>query len=196
MRLRHVCAAAAVAIVSLAASPRTASADWLLTPFAGITFGGDTEGQHATFGGSLGYMGNGAVGFEVDFGYAPEFFSPEDNDLDIFSDANVTTLMANVIVGIPIGGTTGGGVRPYVSGGAGLLRTHVKGAEDLFDVANNDFGINVGAGVMGFFNDNVGIRGDIRYFRSLQDPEEDDEFDIDFGEFDFWRGTVGVTFRF
>lgn len=78
MRLRHMCAAA-VAICSLAVSPRTASADWLLTPFAGITFGGDTEGRHATFGGSIGYMGNGAVGFEVDFGYAPGFFSPEDN---------------------------------------------------------------------------------------------------------------------
>ena len=69
-------------------------------------------------------------------------------------------------------------------------------ADDLFDVANNDFGVNVGAGVIGFFNDHVGLRGDIRYFRSLQDPEEDNEFDIDFGTFDFWRGTVGVTFRF
>jgi opacity protein-like surface antigen len=196
MRFRHMCAAAAVAICSLAVSPGAASADWLATPFAGITFGGDTEGQHATFGGSIGYMGQGAIGFEVDFGYAPEFFSPEDNDLDIFSDANVTTLMANVIVGIPIGGTSGGGARPYVSGGAGLLRTQLSDAEDLFDVANNDFGINVGAGVIGFFNDNVGLRGDIRYFRSLQDPEEDNEFDIDFGTFDFWRGTVGVTFRF
>jgi hypothetical protein len=42
----------------------------------------------------------------------------------------------------------------------------------------------------------LGAQGDICYFHSLQDPEEDDEFDIDFGTFDFWRGTVGVTFRF
>ncbi len=149
MRFRHVCAAAVVAICSLAATPRTASADWLLTPFAGITFGGDTEGEHATFGGSFAYMGEGVVGFEVDFGYAPEFFSPEDDDLDIFGDANVTTLMANVIVGVPIGGTTGGGVRPYFSGGAGLIRTHISDAEDFFDISNNNFGINAGAGVMG-----------------------------------------------
>jgi hypothetical protein len=196
MRLHHRLAALAVVVSGIAFTPRTASADWLATPFAGVTFGGATEGQHATFGGSIGYMGAGAVGFEVDFGYAPEFFSSEDNDLDLFSDANVTTLMANVIIGAPIGGTHGAGARPYVSGGAGLLRTHITSADNFFDVANNNFGVNVGAGVIGFFNDRVGLRGDIRYFRSLQDPEEDNEFDIDFGNFDFWRGTVGVTFRF
>jgi hypothetical protein len=148
MRFRHMCAAAVVAICSLAATPRAASADWLLTPFAGVTFGGDTtDGQHATFGGSFAYMGQGAIGFEVDFGYAPEFFSADDNGIDLFSDANVTTAMANIIVGIPIGGTSGGGARPYVSGGAGLIRTHISDAEDFFDVSNNDFGVNVGAGV-------------------------------------------------
>ncbi len=85
---------------------------------------------------------------------------------------------------------------PYVSGGAGLLRTSVSDVDDFFSVSNNNFGINAGAGLTVFFSDNVGLRGDIRYFRSLQDPEEDNEFDIDFGGFDFWRATAGVTFRF
>lgn len=196
MRLHHRLAALTVIVLAIACTPRPAAADWLLTPFAGVTFGGDTEGQHATVGASIGYMGKGAIGFEADFGYAPEFFSPEDDDLDLFSDANVTTLMANIIIGAPIGGTHGGGARPYVSGGIGLIRTHVTSAGNFFDVANNNFGVNVGAGVMGFFNDRVGLRGDVRYFRSLEDPEEDNEFDIDFGEFDFWRGSVGVVIRF
>ena len=41
----------------------------------------------------------------------------------------------------------------------------------------------------------VGFRGDLRYYRSLADPVEDNEFDIALGTFDFWRATAGVTFR-
>ena len=50
-------------------------------------------------------------------------------------------------------------------------------------------------GINGNFNDNFGIRGDIRYFRSLQDNEPDNDLDLNLGSFDFWRGTVGLTFR-
>ena len=43
-----------------------------------------------------------------------------------------------------------------------------------------------------FFGDDIGINGDIRYFRALR--QEDDEFS--FEDFDFWRAVVGLTFRF
>ena len=93
---------------------------------------------------------------------------------------------------------------PYVTGGIGLLRANI-GFEDLFDdLSTNELGMNVGGGIHVFFSDNIGIRGDLRYFRGLgqqedDDPAEDDDFiDEDFGldDFDFWRGTIGVTFRF
>jgi hypothetical protein len=48
---------------------------------------------------------------------------------------------------------------------------------------------------MGFFSDNVGIRGDIRYFRAVRDTDPDG-VDLELGSFKFWRGTVGVTFKF
>ena len=32
------------------------------------------------------------------------------------------------------------------------------------------------------------MRGDLRYFRSLQDNEADNDFDLSLGSFDFWRG--------
>jgi hypothetical protein len=64
-----------------------------------------------------------------------------------------------------------------------------------FDVDNNDFGINVGAGVFGFMTDNVGFRGDLRYFRGFGEDTGNDQIDLDLGDMDFWRGTVGVTFR-
>jgi opacity protein-like surface antigen len=192
----------------LALMPATASADWLFTPFIGANFGanasfGDFDDfddefeRRVDFGASLGWMGAGIVGFEVDFGYSPNFFQDTRGDANFeFGDSNVTTLMANVLVGAPIGGQTGPGVRPYASGGFGLIRSHVSGGTTLFnDLTTNDFGLNIGGGVQGFFNDRVGIRGDIRYFRSLQDNEPDDEFDLGLSDFDFWRGTVGVTFR-
>ena len=170
-----------------------ARADWLLTPYLGVTFGGDTEGQHITYGGSLGWMGAGVIGLEFDGAFAPDVFDTDDGvDLAI-QDSNATTLMANLIVGAPIGGQNG--VRPYVSGGAGLIRTRVADVDEFFDIDDNSFGVNIGAGVIGFVRENFGIRGDIRYFRGVQDADVGDDFDFDLGSFDFWRGTVGVTFR-
>jgi opacity protein-like surface antigen len=182
-----------VGIVLLYATP--AHADWLLTPFAGATFGADSTKENFTYGGSLAYMGANVVGFEMDFGYTPEFFESDNDDIDFIDDSNVTTLMANLVIGAPIGGS-GAQVRPYVVGGLGLLRTTVTSADQFFDIANNDFGFDVGGGLYIFFNDHIGLRGDARYFRTLQDPEEDNEFDIAVGSFDFWRATGGVTFRF
>ena len=95
-------------------------------------------------------------------------------------------------------------MRPYITGGAGLMRANINADEFFENLSTNDLAINVGGGVHVFFNDNLGIRGDLRYFRGLEqqdddDPLEDDDFaDEDFGleDFDYWRATIGITFRF
>ena len=185
-----------VAALALVLAPASARADWLFTPSIGTSFGGGASGnEHFGYGASIGWMGAGVLGWEAEFAYTPEFFEASDGDFDLFGTNNVSTFMVNAVVGIPIGGQTGGGFRPYFSGGLGLLQSRLEDADALFEVSNSDFGINVGAGAMGFVSDHVGFRGDVRYYRSLSDPEEDNEFDIDFGDFDFWRGTAGVTFR-
>jgi opacity protein-like surface antigen len=187
---------AVVAALSLVLLPGTARADWLFTPNIGGGFGGDASGrEHLTWGASIGWMGAGIIGWEADLAYTPEFFEPDDDDLDIIENSNVTSFMGNVLIGIPIGGQTGGGFRPYFSGGVGVLQTNVESAESLFTVDNSEFGFNLGAGAMGFMTDHVGFRGDIRYYRSFEDPVEDNEFDVGVGNFDFWRGTAGITFR-
>jgi opacity protein-like surface antigen len=135
-----------------------ARADWLLTPYLGVNFGGDAEGQHITYGGSIGYMGAGIVGFEFDGSFAPDMLDVDDGVALDIGDSNVTTFMANLIVGAPIGGQAA--VRPYVSGGVGLIRTSVTSVDQFFDVDENSFGLNVGAGVMGFVRENLGLRGD------------------------------------
>jgi opacity protein-like surface antigen len=208
MRVSKLLIATMATALTAALWPAPASADWLLTPFVGANFGGnanfgvfddfdDEVERRVDFGATLGWMGGGIVGFEVDFGYSPNFFQDTVGDANFeFGDSNVTTLMANLLVGAPIGGQSGPGIRPYASGGLGLIRSQVSSGTSLFnDLTTNDFGMTVGGGVTGFFNDNVGIRGDIRYFRSLQDNEPDGELDLGLSDFDFWRGTVGVTFR-
>jgi hypothetical protein len=191
--LKKCAMAAALAVLLM---PTTADADWLFTPNIGGGFGGDASGrEHLTWGASIGWMGAGILGWEADLAYTPEFFEADDDDVDLIENSNVTSWMANLLVGIPMGGQTGGGFRPYLSGGAGIMQSNVEDADQLFSVNNDEFGVNLGFGAMGFATDHVGFRGDLRYYRQLTDPEPDNEFDIDFGSFDYWRGTVGLTFR-
>ena len=210
MSFRRLIGTAALVLAISTAAPAKASADWLFTPFIGVNWGGsasfdttqtdfeDEFERRMNFGASLAWMGAGAIGFEVDFGYSPNFFENTAGGGDFaFGDSNVTTLMANIVVGAPIGGQHGKGIRPYASGGVGLIRTRIDQPEQFFDdVSNNDWGLNVGGGVSGFFSDRVGLRGDVRYFRSLQDNKPGDDLDLAVGDFKFWRGTIGVIFRF
>jgi opacity protein-like surface antigen len=209
MSVRKVLIATSMVFMMSALAPARASADWLFTPFIGGNWGGaatfsddlgdfeDEFERRVNFGASLGWMGGGIAGFELDFGYSPNFFQDTIGEGDFeFGDNNVTTLMANVVLGAPVGGQSGPGIRPYASGGLGIIKSRIGDAEDLFDVNSTDWGFNVGGGVSGFFSDNVGLRGDIRYFRSLQDNEPDDELDVSLSDFRFWRGTVGLVFRF
>ena len=187
---------ALIAALLLVVGPASARADWLFTPNIGVGFGGDTpSNDKLTYGASIGWMGAGVLGWEADLAYTPTFFEANTDNTSLLDTDNVTTAMANMIVGVPIGGQIGPGFRPYVAGGLGMLKTHVANGNQLFDITNNDFGFDVGAGVIGFATDHVGFRGDVRYYRSLEDPEPDNEFDFGVGKFDFWRGTVGLAFR-
>jgi opacity protein-like surface antigen len=174
--------------VLAAAAPR-ASAETILTPYAGVTFGGDTVESRAVYGGSLAFTGHTGLGFEVDFGYSPDFFG---SDRLLIPKNNLTTLMGNLM----FSGGLSNNSRIYASAGAGLLKPRVDDADDFFDVDRNDFGVNVGAGVILGVSDRLGIRGDVRYFRNIGDPEPDNEFDLDFGNFSYWRGTAGLSLTF
>lgn len=180
----------------VAFAPSSARGDWLFTPSLGTTFGADTNGrEHFTYETAFGWMGNGIFGWEADLSFTPEFFEGSDNDFDFDGGSNVVTAMGNAIIGLPFGGQRDAGFRPYLTAGLGMLQTEARSNTDLFHVDNSEFGFNVGAGAFGFFTDHVGLRGDIRYLRSFADPDEDNEFDITVGNFDYWRAVAGVTFR-
>jgi opacity protein-like surface antigen len=87
-------------------------------------------------------------------------------------------------------------VRPYITGGAGLFRITSEESQFFDRVSSNDFGVNFGGGIMAFFNEHVGIRGDVRYFRTLTDGDSDNGVDFDLADLNFWKWDVGAALRF
>ena len=182
---------AAATLLTLILTPAAARADVIFSPFLGVSFGGETRKEALTYGGTLTFMGGGVFGFEIDAALSPDMLS-DDSDIDLDLGSNsVGTVMANLIIGAPLGK-----IRPYASGGAGLLRINIEDAGDLFDVDRNTWGVNVGAGLMGYFTEHVGIKADVRYFRRIRDEDTSSNIDLDLGRFNYWRGTLGLSFRF
>ncbi len=183
-----------IGAIAFVLAPLPARADGFVTPWVGSAFGSSFDNGRGTFGVSAGGMGAGIVGGEVDFGYNPSFFGTQ-ND---FGNNSVLNLMGNVIVGVPIGGTQGKGVRPYVVGGLGLIRTQIDGVTNssFFRPASstNMFGWDAGVGVMGYFNDHVGLRGEMRYLRATQDWDNT-SFSLNGERLHFWRPSIGVVLR-
>jgi opacity protein-like surface antigen len=186
--------AASIATLSLLIVPAHAHADGLLVPFIGSDFGGDAgqcngltdcSTKQLTYGLSFGFMAGGVFGFETEIAHAPHFFG------DAPTGSNyVFTGMVNLLVGIPIGP-----VRPYFAGGVGVIHTDVSASSTFAGFGDNSFGFNTGGGLYGFFSQHVGLRGDIRYVRTLQNINFP-QFGIGSRNVDFWRGSLGVAFRF
>jgi opacity protein-like surface antigen len=189
---RRVSTVGAVALLLLATTVQPARADWLLTPYLGAAFGGDTAKEQLTYGAAIGWMGAGVLGLEIDGGITPRFFDTGGTAFTDIEDSNVSTLMANIIVGAPLGAP---GVRPYVTAGAGVLRARARSFDNVLDLDENHLGVNVGAGLIGFVTGHFGIRGDVRYFRRIQDSDVRN-LRLDLDNFNFWRATVGGTLRF
>lgn len=184
------------ATLALVAAPMQARAEGFITPWVGANWGSgnNIDNGRGAFGVNAGGMGAGVIGGEVAFGYSPSFWGTQ-ND---FGNNSVIDLMGNLIVGIPVGGTHGAGIRPFVSGGIGLLRTQIDGGTlARVSSSNNMLGWNVGGGAMGFFNDHFGLRGDLRYTRGFEDLNTGNTV-IDLAgnnQLHYWRIQAGIVIR-
>jgi len=199
MRLIRLFSLAALTV--LLAAP-TARAQGHLNLFVGSNFSGDAgrslsaalnDGSRLTWGGAVGGTLRGIFGAEVDLAYARHFYG-DDSSL---GNNYVFTLMPSLIVGVPVGGEGGPGIRPYGTAGFGWIRRDlsINGVDAIKD---NDLGYSIGFGVDGFATDHFGIRADYRYFRNVSADESTNVVGISFdqGTFSFSRGTVGAIFRF
>src|SRR4029453_6256362 len=86
-----------------------AGADWLFTPFLGATFAPrtpffDLEQSARTtkvvVGGAAAPVRGGVLGGEAEFGYSPRFF--ERGSRSLITGSNVTTILGNVVVALPV----------------------------------------------------------------------------------------------
>ena len=190
----------AIALVALMLAPLPARADVFLTPFFGVNFGGDSGNKFSeafdtsqyNFGASLTVMGAGVFGVEGDFGYSPDFYGKNDA-----GGSSAFTATGNLIIGIPLGGQKGFGVRPYGLVGMGLLSSKSDFGTGVAEIDGNDLTWSAGGGVLLFFGTKAGIRGDVRYFRTFDDLEV---LGIPIaqspGKVDFTRGSIGFVLRF
>ena len=199
--LTAFCRALLFAALFFCAGGVEARADFLITPFIGSAFGGNTtlldldigaaSSKHWTFGGSVAWLSNHVLGVEADFAMVPGFFE-NSNDTGLITGSRVTTLSGNVIAALPLS-ITRESLRPYVSGGLGLM--HVT-AEDLIGLNESGdwLGFQVGGGAIGLITERAGVRFDLRHARSLS---RDTTLRGDrTSKLSFWRATVGVMFRY
>ena len=160
-------AAAMVGLTLLLGAAREARAqEGFISPFVGYDFGGDAncpqvtgcEDKRLNAGLTFGVTGD-VFGFEEEFAYAKDFFGTAPK-----LSSSVVTVMSNAMF-IPKVGP----VRPYFLAGLGLIKTHVESLDpvNLFTSENNNFGWDVGGGVM--INVARASCGDLRYFHSFQD---------------------------
>jgi hypothetical protein len=187
--------------------PAAASADWQIAPFLGLTFQGDTsindpEGGagnvHWHIGGAVTLLGAGPFGVEGLAVYTPGFFET-DEPTPLATNSRSFALMGNFVLATPRSWNEYG-LRPYVSGGMGLLHgSYNYPVEELQGVRANLLGYNVGGGAIGFLTDRAGLRFDLRYFGTLN-PRETQPGDvaISFGpvRISYWTAGVGVVFKY
>ena len=174
-------------------APAQARADSFFTPWVGSAFGSNIQNGQTTVGISAGGMGAGIIGGQLDLGWSPRFFGTKSD----FGNNTVMNVMGSVIIGIPIGGQRGAGIRPYAVGGLGLIRSQIDGGTVAnVSSSNNMFGWDAGGGVMGYFSDHVGLRGDLRYLRATSDLKTGiTTLDLEGNQLHFWRASIGVVFR-
>jgi len=188
-----------IGFILMVLAPAAARADGLIVPFAGVNFGGNAgqsigdgaDAERLDWGASFAWMGGGVFGFDGDIGYSPDFYGKTD-----LGGSSVLSLMGNVLLGVPFGGQKGFGVRPYALVGIGVLRSDLESFADLVGTDNTEVAWDFGGGVMVFFGAHVGIRGDLRYFRTFGKvdfaPIEVEDSDA----VDYTRGSIGLVLRF
>ena len=176
-----------------------ANADFFLTPFAAIKFAGTArivdleQGASNTkfaLGVAFGELGDGVLGVEGDVTYVPRFFERATGSL--IARSHVLTAMGNILVALPLS-QTGYSLRPFLSGGGGLLLVSIDDVLGIFPIYRNFLGVNVGGGAVGPLTNVVDVRFDLRFFKSL--TRENEERLRAGSALSFWRAAIGLTIR-
>ena len=192
----------AVALLLCICAPAAeARADWLISPFVGLSLARETTflnleagaASRMTLGASITLISDGILGVEADVAHTPKFFEGDD-PLGVVLSSRVTTVSGNVVLAAPLA-LTRESLRPYLLGGLGLIQARSKDLAAVFPVNEDRLGLSVGAGAIGFVSERTGLRFDVRHIKAISGAS---------GLFprpgvsrlSFWRATVGLTIRY
>jgi hypothetical protein len=186
--------------------PARAYAEWQFTPFLGFTFKGNTNlfdpaaaigERHWNFGGTVRWVGGGILGVESIFLYVPGLFerdrSPvfeETPEVIGITGSRSVALMGNIVLTTPRSWNRYG-LRPFVSGGLGLL--HAMHNDLRLPMRESLRAFNAGGGAVGLLTDRVGVRFDLRYFSNHRPGGEP------LGgrpRLHYWTSGLGVVFKY
>jgi hypothetical protein len=181
----------------------TPTNNWYASGFAGSNFGAAAASSSVDFGGALGYLYRGYVGGEFLAGFTPNFQMQGTNVL-AGQSPDINSYMVNLIAAAPLG--VDNRFQPYVSGGIGAVTLSASnvvspavGVNAVLNPTAAKFGGDIGAGLMAYAG-NVGVRGDVRYYRAFNTSNNGTSAESVLGEsalagLDFWRANVGLAFR-
>jgi hypothetical protein len=191
-------------VILLALAPRPASADWLITPFLGTAFSGETTllvlapveaRKKMTFGVGGAWLSDGFLGLEASVAQVPGFFNSEDAaGLLLTKSSRVTTLDGSVVIAAPLS-ITRESLRPYLIGGIGLMQARSDDAVSIFPIDRNFLGVNVGGGAIGMLTPRTGARFELRHFKAASGANGPFARE-GLSRLSFWRVSVGVVLRY
>jgi hypothetical protein len=189
----------AIAVLLMCSS--TASAEWQLQPFIGVTFGGNTtfidlenaRGDPNVAIGARGVLLGEIFGIDADVGYAPGFFQSGNQQRVITS--SVTTVTGNVVVALPRR-IAQYSLRPYLVAGGGVMHARSDDALHVFNVSATLPAIDVGGGVTGFVTNRVGLDWEVRHFASVRGKTVFNGTNFAPAQLSFWRVSMALALRY
>lgn len=180
--------------------PQPVAAEWHFTPMVGTTFFGETnlvdpdlatEKVHRNFGGSVALLGAGILGGEGLLVWTPGFFTGERG---LVRKSRSIAVMGNAVLTTPRRWTEYS-LRPFVSGGFGVLTASKTEVADVFSTDRNFPAFNIGGGAIGFLSKRTGLRFDFRYYRSLTRADQGPVATTGPFHLRYMTASVGVVLR-
>lgn len=146
---------------------------WLLSPALGLAIDGDGDTTLA-ISGALGYPLTSTLAVEGELGHLFDL-APGSGGLD----SSLTTIHGSLLYFID----TEYVLTPYVAGGLGIGRFSLDAVAPPLSFKTTEIGFNLGGGVTYPLSDTMWVRGDVRFFKHIDDVPT------------AWRFTGGVTLR-
>jgi hypothetical protein len=177
--------------LGIALAAARADAQLVVTPFVAVNVRTDpgfidlddaARRVHGGGGLAVSRLTDGWFAVEAETTFTPSAFSGH----DLVDSSRLVTASGSVLAIAPASWARV--VRPYVSFGAGIAHLKSVDLARIFVVDSSHAVATVGAGAWAWLGPRVGVRGGIRFVRSLRTVES--------GSFETWQPSLGMSLKF